>query len=119
MRRNCLAPLVDEGTEDAGRDAVVGGDVLVVRVAGDKVLCWDEAAGVDAVHLVEGMDREGCELKQIARECARWDEARFWWGEFGFGRGHSQASLMLVDCRGARGLRAICVRGSTQVRGPE
>ncbi len=50
-----LAPVVDEGAEDAGGDAVVGGDVLVVGVAGDEVAGGDEAAGVDAVDLVEGV----------------------------------------------------------------
>ena len=36
--RGGVAPEVDEGAEDAGGDAVVGGDVLVVGVAGDEVL---------------------------------------------------------------------------------
>ena len=85
--RDGFAPLVDESAEDGGRDAVVGGDVLVVGVAGDEVLCGDEAAGVDAVHLVEGVDGELGELEQIARADRRWSEARFrtWRGEFGFG----------------------------------
>ena len=50
--------LVDERAEDAGGDAVVGGDVLVVGVAGEEVRGGDEAAGVDAVGLVEGVDGE-------------------------------------------------------------
>ncbi len=54
--RDGLAPVGDEGAEDAGGDAVVGGDVLVVGVAGDEVAGGDEAAGVDAVDLVEGVD---------------------------------------------------------------
>ena len=49
------APEVDEGAEDAGGDTVVGGDVGVVRVAGDEVAGGDEAAGLDAVDLVEGV----------------------------------------------------------------
>ncbi len=44
-----LAPAGDEGAEDAGGDAVVGGDVLVVGMAGDEVGSGDEAAGVDVV----------------------------------------------------------------------
>ena len=51
-----LAPVGDEGAEDAGGDAVVGGDVLVVGVAGEEVGGGDEAAGVDAVGEVEGVD---------------------------------------------------------------
>ena len=66
VRRNGLAPALDEAAQDAGRDAVVGGDVLVVGVAGDEVLCGDEAAGVDAVHLVEGVDGKPREFEQIA-----------------------------------------------------
>ena len=49
-------PVVDEGAEDAGGDAVVGGDVGVVGVARDEIARGDEAAGVSAVDLVEGMD---------------------------------------------------------------
>ncbi len=44
-----LAPSGDEGAEDAGGHAVVGGDVLVVGVAGDEVGGRDEAAGVYSV----------------------------------------------------------------------
>src|ERR1039458_5194660 len=85
--RDGFAPLGDEGAEDGGRDTVVGGDVLVVGVAGDEVLGGDEAAGVDAVHLVEGMDGELGELEQIAGTSRSGDEARvpFWRGGFGFG----------------------------------
>ena len=119
--RDGLAPVGDERAQDAGRDAVVGGDVLVVGVAGDEMLGGDEAAGVDAVHLVEGMDGEGGELEQIAR--ARGDEAKrrvwpgrvwIWMRASGWSR---RASLMLDDCRGARGPRARCVRGSRRARG--
>ena len=53
--RDGVAPVGDEGAEDARGDAVVGGDVLVVGVAGDEVPGGDEAAGVDAVDLVEGV----------------------------------------------------------------
>ena len=49
------APEFDKGAEDAGCDAVVGGDVGVVGVAGGEVPGGDEAAGFDAVDLVEGM----------------------------------------------------------------
>ncbi len=48
-------PEVDEGAEDAGGDAVVGGDVGVVGVAGGEFSGGDEAAGLDAVDLVEGV----------------------------------------------------------------
>ena len=58
MGRDGLAPVADERAQDTGRNAVVGGYVLVVGVAGDEVVGGDEAAGVDAVHLVEGMDGE-------------------------------------------------------------
>ena len=50
-------PVIDEGAEDAGGDAVVGGDVGVVGVAGGEVACGDEAAGVGTGYLVEGVDR--------------------------------------------------------------
>ncbi len=52
-------PVVDEGTEDAGGDAVVGGDVGVVGVSGDEAPGGDESAGVDAVGGVEGVDGGG------------------------------------------------------------
>ena len=61
----------DQGAQDAGGDAVVGGDVLVVGVAGDEMFGGNQAAGVDAVDLVEGMDGEGGEL-EADREGARW-----------------------------------------------
>ena len=61
-----VAPLGDEGAEDAGGDAVVGGDVLVVGVSGDEVGGGDEAAGVDAVGEVEGMDGGGGEFEEVA-----------------------------------------------------
>jgi hypothetical protein len=48
-------PEVDEGAEDAGGDAVVGGDVGVVGMAGGEVAGCDEAAGFYAVDLVEGV----------------------------------------------------------------
>jgi hypothetical protein len=51
------APEVDEGAEDAGGDAVVGGDVAVVGVAGGEVAGGDETAGFDTVDLVEGVLR--------------------------------------------------------------
>ena len=73
--RDGLAPVADEGAQDGGRDAVVGGDVLVVGVAGDEVPGGDQAAGVDAVHLVEGMDGEVGELEQVART-RRWAPRR-------------------------------------------
>ena len=61
-----LEPLDDEGAEDAGGDAIVGGDVLVVGVSGDEVGGGDEAAGVDAVGEIEGMDGGVGELEEIA-----------------------------------------------------
>jgi hypothetical protein len=72
-----LAPVADEGAQDGGRDAVVGGDVLVVGVTGDEVPGGDQAAGVDAVRLVEGMDGEGREQEPVARAGGRRDETRF------------------------------------------
>ena len=65
-----LAPVLDEGAQDAGGDAVVGGDVLVVGVAGDEVAGGDEAAGVDAVDLVEGVDGDGGGLEEVVRALA-------------------------------------------------
>ncbi len=113
-----LAPLVDEGAQDAGRDAVVGGDVLVVGVAGDEVLGGDEAAGVDAVHLVEGMDGEAGELEQVAGARLGGCDAKHWFclAGFGSGRGHSRASSMVFGCRDGRGLRGRCGRDSRRVR---
>ncbi len=67
-------PVVDEGAEDAGGDAVVGGDVGVVGVAGDEIARGDEAAGLGAVDLVEGVDGGG-------------------FGLFGFAWGHGLADL--------------------------
>ena len=61
-----LAPLGDEGAEDAGGYAVVGGDVLVVGVAGEEVGGGDEAAGVDSVGEVEGVDGLRGELEEVA-----------------------------------------------------
>ena len=80
--RDGFAPLGDERAEDGGCDAVVGGDVLVVGVAGDEVFGGDEAAGVDAVHLVEGV---------LGRRWRRHDE-----GGFGFA-GRLRHVLDLAD----------------------
>ena len=49
------SPEVDQGTQNAGGDAVVGGDVRIAGVAGDEVACGDQAAGFDTVDLVEGV----------------------------------------------------------------
>ena len=49
-------PEIDQGAQDAGSDAVVGGDVLVVGVAGGEASSRDETAGFDSVSGVEGMD---------------------------------------------------------------
>jgi len=62
----CFSPLSYEGAEDAGGYGVVGGDVVVVRVAGDEVGGGDEAAGVGAVDLVEGMDGRGGGAEEVA-----------------------------------------------------
>ncbi len=75
--RDGLAPVADERAQDGGRDTIVGGDVLVVGVTGDEVPGGDQAAGVDAVRLVEGMDREVGELEPVARAGGRRDETRF------------------------------------------
>jgi hypothetical protein len=85
--RNGLAPVVDEGAQDAGRDAVVGGDVLVVGMAGDEVTGGDEATGVDAVGLVEGVDGKLGQLEQVAG--ARWfgRHAKHWFCRSSFGSG--------------------------------
>jgi hypothetical protein len=56
--RDGLAPVGDELAEDGWGDSIVCGDVLIVGMAGEEVVGGDEAAGVDAVHLVEGMDGE-------------------------------------------------------------
>jgi hypothetical protein len=65
-----LAPVADEGAEDAGGDAVVGGDEGVVGVAGEKVAGGDEAAGVQIVGEVEGVNGSGGELEEILRALA-------------------------------------------------
>jgi hypothetical protein len=65
-----LAPVVDEGAEDAGRDAVVGGDEGVVRVSRDEIAGGDEAARIDVVGLVERMDGYRGEFEEILRTLA-------------------------------------------------
>jgi hypothetical protein len=62
VRRFRGEPAVDEGAQDGGCHPVVGGDVLVVGMAGEEVFGGDEAAGLDAVGLVEGMDGLGGDL---------------------------------------------------------
>ena len=57
--RGGVAPAVNEGAEDTGGDGVVGGDVLVIGVAGEEMTRGDEAAGVGVVDLVEGVDGVG------------------------------------------------------------
>jgi len=74
VRRDGLAPEVDEGAEDAGGDAVVGGDEGVVGMAGDQVAGGDEAAGVQIVGEVEGVDGSCGELEEVLRALA---ELRF------------------------------------------
>ncbi len=54
-----LQPQVDEGVEDGGRDGIVRGDVEVVGVADDEGFVGDEAAGVGAVALIEGVNGRG------------------------------------------------------------
>ena len=68
------APEIDKGAENARGDAVVGGDVGVVGVAGGEIAGRDKAAGFDAVDLVEGV---------LDRFWGRHDE----WG-FRFASGH-------------------------------
>lgn len=60
-----VAPVLDEGAEDAGGDTVVGGDVGVVGVACGEVAGGYETAGVDAVGLVEGMDGRVGGLEEV------------------------------------------------------
>ena len=69
--RRGFAPAGDEGAEDGGCDAVVGGDVLVVGMAGDEVGGGDEAAGVYSMGEIEGMNGSNGELEQIAGTFAR------------------------------------------------
>ena len=66
MGWNRRAPLVDEAAQDARRDAVVRGDVLIVDMTGHEVFRGHEPAGIHSVHLVERMDRECGELQQVA-----------------------------------------------------
>jgi hypothetical protein len=98
--RDGLAPVVDEGAEDAGGYTVVGGDEGVVGVAGDEVAGGDKAAGVDVVDLVERMD--GCcgELEEIL-------------GAFGHGLADLDEVGVAVEAEGAAAsggnlLRAPC-----------
>jgi hypothetical protein len=65
--RDGLAPMVDEGSEDAGCDAVVGGDEGVVGMTSDEVAGGDEAAGVDVVGLIERMNGFGGEFEKVLR----------------------------------------------------
>ena len=65
------SPEVDEGAKDAGGDAVVRGDVRIVGVTCEEVARGDQAAGFDAVDLVEGV---------------LW--RRYDVGDFGFAGGH-------------------------------
>ena len=53
-----VLPEVEEGAEDGGRDAVVGGDEAIGGGARAELVGGDEAAGVDAMGGVEGVD--GC-----------------------------------------------------------
>jgi hypothetical protein len=55
MGRISGAPEVDEGAQDAGSDAIVGGDVGIVGMTGDEIASSDETAGFDTVDLVEGV----------------------------------------------------------------
>ncbi len=76
VRRDCLAPAVDERAQDAGGYAVVCGYVFVVGVAGDEVFCGHEAAGIDAVEVVERVDWKRGELEAVARPGWRRDEGQ-------------------------------------------
>jgi len=52
-----LEPVVDEAGEDAGSDAVVGGELFDLGVGAlDDGGAGDKAGGVGAVGLVEGVD---------------------------------------------------------------
>ena len=105
VRRNRLAPAIDEGAQYAWCDSVVGGHVLVVGMAGKEMTRGNEAAGVDAVHLVERMNRQRGGFQHVARPRLRCGgdgrDARiicgFLPGPFGFGRGHLDADWMLTQ----------------------
>ena len=87
VRRPARAPGADQRAQNAGRNAVVRRDVLVVGVARDKVLGRDQAAGVHTMHLVEGMDGKARPLQQIAGAPGRWRKRKavHGLGSFGFG----------------------------------
>jgi hypothetical protein len=52
-----LEPEIEQGVEDAGSDAVVGGELFgLVRCAAGDDGAGDEAGGIGAVEAVEGMD---------------------------------------------------------------
>ena len=99
LSRQCA----DQRAQDAGRNAVVRGDVLVVGVARDEVRGGDQAAGVHAMHLVEGMDGKGRQLQQIAGTlgCRRKREAVRGLGSFGFGFAATHRAVCAVaGCMG-------------------
>ena len=65
--RRRFAPECDESAKDAGSDAVICRDVLVVGVAGDEMAGRNEAAGLYTMDLIEGVDGGGGRFEQIAR----------------------------------------------------
>jgi len=50
-------PAFEQGEEDGRRDAVIGGGMAVVEVAGLEVTAGDQAAGADAEFQIEGVGR--------------------------------------------------------------
>ena len=54
--RGAVEPKVEQAAEDRGRDAVVGGDVLIAGVADVELRAGDKTAGVGAVGGVKGVD---------------------------------------------------------------
>ncbi len=81
-RGGAVEPEVNEGAEDGGRDAVVGGDVLVAELSGEELRAGDEAAGIGAVGGVEGVDGRrcgGCRLDELRLSGGHGFECRDWW----------------------------------------
>ena len=95
------APSADQRAQNAGRNAVVRGDVLVVGVARDKVLGGNQPTGVHAMHLVEGMDGKRRHLQQIAGTLGRRRKRKAVRGSgcfgFGFAATH-RAVVAFVGC---------------------
>jgi len=123
LGRDGLAPAIDERAQDAGGNAVIGGDVLVVGMSREQVARGDKTAGIDPVNLVKRVNGQRGGLEQVTRtrlaggsreelrSCG--DGLR---GPSGFGRGHRNADSMLTQRSDARANWGRGGRGSRWAR---